>query len=100
MVKTMNVGVPTVTYAGSSNTNREVDRLFCAAVISKQFCSQLLKDPSKAVSQGYQNEHFNLPVLETRRMQSVRAAGLKDFASQYLRTGEPAFVHCSVAAGD
>lgn len=100
MFKTMNVGVPTVTYAKSSNSNREVDRVFCAAIVSKRFCTELLKDPSKAVAQGFQGEQFNLSQPETRRMQSVQAAELKEFASQYLKAGEAAYVHYAVAAGD
>jgi hypothetical protein len=76
---------------GFSNTSRstpEVSKILAAAVISAQFRQMLLANPEKAISAGFGGEMFNLPREEKKRLASIRATSLADFASQVNRTNE------------
>lgn len=72
------------TLTGPTNTQpqQELSRLLTAAVISSQFRKLLLTNPGKAISSGYGGESFQLPGEEKRRIASIHATSLADFASQ------------------
>jgi hypothetical protein len=82
----------------NSRPRQEVSRLLTAAVISSQFRQVLLTNPNKALSSGYGGEKFNLPREQQKRVASIRANNLADFASQ-LSSIEAAWSGTS-AAGD
>jgi hypothetical protein len=65
-----------------------ISRLLAAAVINHEFRDLLLSDPEKALTQGYQGETFNLDYQERRRVLSVRAKSLTDFALQLMSSQE------------
>jgi hypothetical protein len=85
---------------GPQNTRprQEVSRLLTAAVISNQFRQVLLSNPNKALSSGYGGEKFNLPREQQKRVASIRANTLADFASQL--TALEASWAASPVAGD
>lgn len=72
----------------SARPRQEVSRLLTAAVISSQFRQMLLANPSKAISSGYGGESFQLPREQQKRLSSIRANSLSDFASQ-LSSNDP-----------
>jgi hypothetical protein len=80
----------------SSKPRQEVSRLLTAAVISNQFRQMLLANPSKAITSGYGGESFNLPREQQKRVSSIRANSLSDFASQ-LNAIDPSWVNTSLA---
>jgi hypothetical protein len=59
----------------------EVNRLLAAALISRQFCNLLLKDPARALQQGFAGEHFRLSNDEQDFILSVRAGSLQEFVA-------------------
>jgi len=61
---------------------KEFSRILSAAVINSHFRQLLLKDPLKAISNGYNGEHFNFNGEEKTRLSTIRAASLADFATQ------------------
>lgn len=69
---------------GPRNTRpgQEFSRLLTAAVISPSFCQVLLRNPGKALSSGYGGESFRLPQEQQRRVSSIRATSLTEFANQ------------------
>ena len=71
-------------YTGPASTQpqQELSRLLTAAVISAQFRKMLLANPAKAISSGYGGESFHLPGEEKKRLASIHATSLADFASQ------------------
>ena len=60
--------------------------LFAAAVVSKGFREQLLKDPEQALRQGYQGKRFALSNEDAALVVSIRAASLNDLARQVVQT--------------
>jgi len=69
---------------GPSDTHpqQELSRLLTAAVISSQFRKMLLTNPDKAIAAGYGGESFQLPREERKRLASIHATSLAEFASQ------------------
>jgi hypothetical protein len=70
---------------GSMNASRahqEYSRILTAAVINMQFRQLLLSNPGKAIESGYGGETFSLAREEKKRVASIRATNLADFASQ------------------
>jgi len=59
-------------------------RLFCAAVVSNEFCQRLLDAPAQALEAGYNGEHFDLSPRERAEVLSLQASSLTDFAQQLL----------------
>jgi hypothetical protein len=59
-----------------------LSRIFAAAVVSRQFCRQLLQDPTHALQNGYLGETFNITDEERDLIISIRAETLSDLASQ------------------
>ncbi len=62
--------------------NSEISRIVSAAVINKHFCSELLADPSSAISRGYCGEPFSLTAEQKSRIGMIRENSLEGFAAQ------------------
>ncbi len=60
--------------------------LFAAAVVSKGFCEMLLKDPEKALRQGYLGKGFDLSPEDASLIVSLNAKSLADLAKQVVHT--------------
>jgi len=60
----------------------EYSRLITAAVVNERFRKLLLTNPEMALSMGYSGEKFNLSVEEKKRLTSIKANSIEDFASQ------------------
>jgi hypothetical protein len=100
MYRQANYGDHAVTYTRTSTINPDINRLFCAAAISKNFRTLLLSNPSEAVTRGFQGETFNLSKSEILCLQSIHARDISDFAAQYLRFSQSAALKLSYAACD
>lgn len=75
---------PRLPKAGSSGLNR----VFAAAVVNRQFCDMLLKNPREALQKGYLGEVFTLTPDEVALIASIRAESLSDLAKQvYILRG-------------
>ena len=59
-----------------------LSKLFEAAVVSRQFCQLLLKQPEAALRQGYMGNNFNLTLEEQALVISIQANSLPDLARQ------------------
>lgn len=66
----------------ASRAHQEYSRILTAAVINMQFRQLLLSNPGKAIESGYGGETFSLAREEKKRVASIRATSLADFASQ------------------
>ncbi len=64
--------------------NAELNRVLCAAIVSKSFRSMLLDSPEIAVSSGYQGETFNLSNEDRGWLFSMRPANLVDLAANMI----------------
>lgn len=60
----------------------EINRLLAAAIINRQFCSLLLKDPARALTEGFAGERFILSRDEQDFILSLRAASLQEFVAR------------------
>ena len=60
----------------------EYSRILSAAVINSQFRQMLLKDPVKAITNGYSGERFEIDSDERNHLSSIKATSLADFAAQ------------------
>ncbi|OGO65446.1 MAG: hypothetical protein A2030_09670 [Chloroflexi bacterium RBG_19FT_COMBO_50_10] len=67
-----------------STRNDELNRLLCAAVVSKSFRNMLLANPEIAVASGYQGETFNLSLEDQSWLYSTRPADLVDLAANLV----------------
>ena len=63
------------------SSNDELNRVLCAAVVSKRFRSMLITNPEEAVTSGYQGESFNLSDEDRSWLFSTRPASLVDLAA-------------------
>jgi len=68
----------------SPSSNDEMNRLLCAAVVSKKFRNTLISNPKAAVTSGYQGESFNLSDEERGWLYSIRPANLVDLAANMV----------------
>ena len=57
-------------------------RLFAAAIVSDQFRKTLLREPEKALANGYLGQTFPLTDQEKKIIKTIRAENLSDFAQQ------------------
>ncbi len=57
-------------------------RLFAAAIVSNQFRTVLLREPERALANGYLGQTFPLSDQEKKIIQTIRAENLTDFAQQ------------------
>jgi hypothetical protein len=64
-------------------------RLFAAAIVNDQFRNTLLREPDKALANGYLGQTFALSDQEKKIIKAIRAETLTDFAqkvNQALKT--------------
>lgn len=66
----------------------EYSRILTAAVINSHFRQLLLSNPEMAISSGYGGEMFHLPKEEKKRVASIHASSLEDFACQLTQGAE------------
>jgi len=90
----MNNFIPSTTHSGN-NTAGNLSRLLSAAVINRGFRDLLLTQPEEALQRGYLGEKFNLNREELRRVISIQARDLADFARQLSTAGEKPQPVCS-----
>ena len=64
------------------NIQQEFSRLLTAAVINGSFRQALLNNPGAAITSGFGGEAFNLSADVMKRLSSIRATSLAEFASQ------------------
>ena len=64
--------------------NDELNRLLCAAVVSKSFCNMLLVNPEIALASGYQGEKFDLTDEDRSWLFSMRPSSLADLAANMV----------------
>jgi hypothetical protein len=67
-----------------SPSNDELNRLLCAAVVSKSFRNILLTHPEVALSSGYQGETFNLSPEDQNWLYSIRPSNIVDLAANMV----------------
>jgi len=99
----MNGKRETGSYGSSSATTRphqEISRLLTAAVVNIHFRQMLLANPGKAISRGYAGEAFRITSDEKKRLSSIRATSLADFASQAVQMQDGARLSAGMQAGD
>ncbi|RME08644.1 MAG: hypothetical protein D6803_00670 [Anaerolineae bacterium] len=70
----------------------EVNRLLSAAVVSKRFRELLLRNPQKALEEGYLGHAFALNEDDRAMILSIRADTLADFALQIVQWCETATI--------
>ena len=75
----------------------EYSRILTAAVVNEKFRKLLLSDPEMAVRMGFGGEAFHLDHADTRRLASIRATSLAEFARQMNSTGMMTGVSCTAA---
>jgi len=59
-----------------------LNRIFAAAIVNRQFCELLLKEPDTALKAGYLGESFLVTRFEKELIISTHAETLADFARQ------------------
>jgi hypothetical protein len=80
---------PTVipkSFSSKSTSSSGLSQVFAAAVVNRQFCSMLLKDPSVALQKGYLGQSFSLSKEERDLIVSIQANSLSDLAKQVNRS--------------
>ncbi len=60
--------------------------VFAAAVVNQNFREMLLKEPEKAIKQGYLGKSFALSQEDASLLTSLNAKSLTDLANQVVRT--------------
>lgn len=83
----------------AANNEYEYSRILSAAVVNARFRQALLKNPGQAISGGYRGEKFNLGNEEQKKLASIRASNLADFANQMSQVQHYGRV-CSAGAAD
>jgi len=68
------------------NAHAGLSSLFAAAVVSKSFCSMLLRNPEEALKGGYMGKTFGLSAEDASLIISLNAQSLPDLARQVVRT--------------
>jgi hypothetical protein len=63
-----------------------LNSLFAAAVVSQSFRETLLRDPEKALKQGYLGKGFGLSQADASLIVSLNAKSLPDLAKQVVKT--------------
>ena len=63
----------------------EINRVLAAAVVSRQFCALLLRDPARAIAQGFAGERFSLSTDEYNLVLAARGSTLSEFAAYLCR---------------
>lgn len=73
---------PSRTFRRSPAQRSGLHRLFAAAIVSDQFRTTLLREPEKALANGYLGQTFSLTDQERTIVSTVRAKNLTDFAQK------------------
>ncbi len=73
-------GYPPASLPADFSERRALGRLIAAAAISSSFCRLLLKDPARAIRQGYNGERFRLSQQAEELVLSIQAESLPEFA--------------------
>ncbi len=76
--------------------NDELNRVLCAAVVSKSFRNVLLTSPEVALSSGYQGEKFNLSDADRSWLFSIQPANLVDLAANMVNYQQKISQECPV----
>ena len=63
-----------------------LSRVFAAAVVNHNFREMLLKEPEKALKQGYLGKSFALSQEDASLIVSLNAKSLSDLADQVVRS--------------
>lgn len=74
----------------STTCSAGLRKIFAAALVSRQFCQQLLKDPIYALQNGYMGETFKITESERDLIISIQANSLSELASQVNQSLEVA----------
>lgn len=69
--------------ARDEGSNKEVNKLLTAAVVSKAFCRLLLTNPAQALEDGYNGMRFALTSQEKELLLSIQATSLPELATQF-----------------
>ena len=97
----MNARFRTRTISGNDFINqREFSRILTAAVVDGNFRRMLLSDPGKAISRGYGGENFHLVNEDKKKVASIRASSLADFALQLSKIQRKPVASAQLSAGD
>lgn len=96
----MNKGFHESTGVTPTLRQKEYSRILTAAVINTHFCQLLLTNPGMAIASGYGGEAFHLPKEEKKRVASIRASSLEDFACQLTQSMELSRGSMARVAGD
>lgn len=75
-----------VDHSQAVGSSAGLSRIFAAAVVNRQFCELLLRDPHEALKKGYLGESFILSKEEQDLLVSIRAQSLPDLARQVNRS--------------
>lgn len=62
--------------------SKGLNRVIAAAVVNRQFCEMLLRDPHEALQKGYLGETFTLTPEEVSLIASIHADTLPELARQ------------------
>jgi hypothetical protein len=87
--------IQTTTQLDCPSSTDELNRVLCAAVVSKSFRSMLMANPTLAISSGYQGESFNLSNEDQNWLSSMHPTSLIDFAADlatYQKTAQESHV--------
>ncbi len=74
--------ISTVLQSRPAVVNKEYGRILSAAIVSSQFRQLLLTNPEKALLMGFGGETFQLAQDERKRLSSIQANSLAEFANQ------------------
>ncbi len=80
----------------NSPHNDELNRLLCAAVVSKKFRNVLLTNPDIALASGYQGESFNISEADRSWLFSIKPASLVDLAADMVTYQQELSQECPV----
>jgi len=75
-----------VDHGQNQDSSAGLSRIFAAAVVNRQFCELLLRDPHEALDKGYLGETFEISKEERDLLVSIRAGSLSDLARQVSRS--------------
>lgn len=64
--------------------NHEISRIMTAAVVNLRFRKALLANPLLAIKNGYGDERFELEEEQIKRLATIHAISLEDFATKVI----------------
>ncbi len=62
----------------------ELSRLMSAAVVSRSFREALLRNPARAIADGYQGEQFRFSPAFLAHLTTIQARSLEEFAQRVV----------------